>query len=110
MKQDAFDERKGISCILANTEKGVELCNKLTDRIWLSKSSYDKIARKNGQLSHPSVQSSRRKIIMELYEKTGYDGVEKWFHKKYRKQIVVHSVYNAIPRKVRVALKNIIKK
>lgn len=110
LKQDAFDERKGISCILANTEKGVELCNKLTDRIWLSKSSYDKIARKNGQLSHPSVQSSRRKIIMELYEKTGYDGVEKWFHKKYRKQIVVHSVYNAIPRKVRVALKNIIKK
>lgn len=65
---------------------------------------------KTEQLSHPSVQSSRRKIIMELYEKTGYDGVEKWFHKKYRKQIVVHSVYNAIPRKVRVALKNIIKK
>lgn len=47
---------------------------------------------------------------MELYEKAGYDGVEKWFHKKYRKQIAVHSIYNAIPRKVRVALKNIIKK
>ena len=108
-KQDAFDERKGISCILANTEKGVELCKKITDRIWLSESSYDKIAKKNGQLSHPSVQSSRRKIIMELYEKAGYDGVEKWFHKKYRKQIIVHSIYNAIPRKVRVALKSIIK-
>lgn len=26
LKQDAFDERKGISCMLANTEKGVELC------------------------------------------------------------------------------------
>lgn len=46
---------------------------------------------------------------MELYEKAGYDGVEKWFHKKYRKQIIVHSIYNAIPRKVRVALKSIIK-
>ena len=110
LKQDAFDERKGISCILANTEKGVELCEKIMDRIWLSESSYDKIARKNGQLSHPSVQSSRRKIIMGLYERAGYDGVEKWFHKKYRKQIIVHSIYNAIPRKIRVALKSIIKK
>ena len=80
LKQDAFDERKGISCILANTEKGVELCKKLTDRIWLSESSYDKIARKNGQLSHPSVQSSRRKIIMELTKRldmTGWKMVHK---------------------------------
>ncbi len=110
LKQEAFDERKGISCILANTAKGVELCNKLTDRIWLSKSSYDKIARKNGQLSHPSVQSKQRSCIMELYQESGYIGVEKWFRKRYKKQIIVHGVYNVIPRKIRIALKNIITK
>ena len=110
LKQEAFDERKGISCILANTAKGVELCNELTDRIWLSKSSYDKIARKNGQLSHPSVQSKQRSCIMELYQESGYIGVEKWFRKRYKKQIIVHSVYNVIPRKIRIALKNIITK
>ena len=47
---------------------------------------------------------------MGIYEKSGYDGVEKWFHKKYKKQIIMHRIYNAIPRKLRVALKNAIKK
>ena len=110
LKQDAFNERKGISCILANTQKGVELCSKLSDKIWLSESSYDKIAKRNGQLSHPSVQSEKRNNIMELYQDAGYDGVEKWFNKKYKKQIMAHSIYNVIPRKIRIALKNIIKK
>ena len=110
LKQDEFDEKKGISCILVNTQKGVELCENLSDKIYLRKSSYDKIARKNGQLIHPSFQSKQRKNIMELYQKAGYDGVEQWFCKHYRKQIMIHSIYNMIPRKLRIALKSMVKK
>ena len=40
---------------------------------------------------------------MEPYEK-----VEEWFHKVYRKQILVHTIYNKIPRKARLLMKNII--
>ena len=110
LKQSEFDEKKGISCILVNTQKAAELCEKLSDRMYLYESSFMKIAKKNGQLDHPSAKSERRKTVMEIYEKFGYDGVEKWFRKKYKKQIIMHRVYNAIPRKLRVALKNAIKK
>jgi len=110
LKQAEFDERKGISCMLINTQKGIELCGKLSDKIYLSESSFGKIAKKNGQLNHPSIRSERRKIVMEIYQKYGYDGVEKWFHKKYKKQIMIHSIYNVLPRKLRVALKSMIRK
>lgn len=109
LKQSEFDEKKGISCILVNTQKAAELCEKLSDRMYLYESSFMKIAKKNGQLDHPSAKSERRKTVMEIYKKFGYDGVEKWFRKKYKKQIIMHRVYNAIPRKLRVALKNAIK-
>lgn len=110
LRKGEFDERRGISCMLVNTQRGIEMCGKLSDRINLSKSSFEKIATKNGQLSYPSVQSDCRKLIMEIYEKAGYDGVEKWFYKKYKKQIAIHRVYNVLPRKLRVALKNAIQK
>lgn len=110
LKQGEFDEKKGISCILVNTQKAIELCEKLTDKICFHESKFEKIEKKNGQLNHPSVQSERRKIVMKIYGESGYDGIEKWFHKKYKKQIVIHSIYNAVPRKLRVALKNAIKK
>ena len=110
LKQSEFDEKKGISCILVNTQKAAELCEKLSDRMYLYESSFMKIAKKNGQLDHPSTESERRNTVMEIYEKSGYDGVEKWFRKKYKKQIIMHRVYNAIPRKLRMTLKNAIKK
>lgn len=110
LKQVGFDERKGISCILVNSEKGIELCDEISDIMNLSSSSFDKIARKNGQLNYPMAQSNRRNIIMKIYKKLGYDGVEKWFYKRYKKQIVIHSIYNAIPRKIRIIIKKIIVK
>lgn len=110
LKQGDFDEKKGISCVLANTKKGMVLCEKLSDRICLHESLFVKIAKKNGQLNHPSVHSERREMVMEIYEKSGYDGVEKWFHKKYKNQIIMHRIYNTIPRKLRASLKNAIKK
>lgn len=107
LKQNEFDERKGISCIIVNTKNGMELCKKLSDKISLSDSSFDKIAKKNGQLNHPTIQSKRHGTVMEIYDKFGYDGVEKWFHKKYKKQIILHAIYNMIPYKLRFLIKKI---
>ena len=42
------------------------------------------------------------------YKMESYDKVEEWFHKTYRKQILVHTIYNKIPRKARLLMKNII--
>ena len=96
LKQSEFDEKKGISCILVNTQKAAELCEKLSDRMYLYESSFMKIAKKNGQLDHPSTESERRNTVMEIYEKSGDDGVEKWFRKKYKKCICFRLAFSVL--------------
>lgn len=107
--KDKFDERKGISCILANTEKGVNVCEHTEDILQLHESEFDKISHKNGQLNKPSVKGKARKIIFEIYKDDGYGEVENWFKRKYLKQIVVHAAFNRIPRKIRIKIKSLLK-
>ena len=110
LKKDEFDEKKGISCLLVNTEKGRNLCEKISDAIYMYESSFDKISKRNEQLIHPSARSNCRETVMEIYRKNGYKGVEVWFHKKYRKQIAIHTIYNTVPRKLRIMLKVYLKR
>ena len=104
--KNGFDERKGISCILANSEKGIVIFKEIKDLIQLYESSYEKISNKNGQLKVPSKKGKARAEILKIYESGGYPVVEKWFQEKYRKQIVIHTIYNKIPRGLRLSLKN----
>lgn len=55
-----------------------------------------------------SQKTKKRKNIMMRYKMEPYEKVEEWFHKVYRKQILVHTIYNKIPRKARLLMKNII--
>ena len=104
-----YNEKKGISCILANTEKGLDICNNLRDLVQMDESSFEKVSHKNGQLNEPSKKPVNREMILEKYAENGYLEVEEWFKKAYKKQIIVHTIYNAIPRKLRLKLKKIIK-
>lgn len=107
--RNGFDEKKGISCILANSEKGISICKKTKDLLQLHESSYDKISNKNGQLVEPSHLTKERNVILSIYSKSGYSTVEKWFEKTYKNQIVMHTLYHAIPLKLRLCIKRILK-
>lgn len=109
LKRDEYNERFGISCILVNTQKGI-LAYKTLGNLYNDDSSFEKISNKNGQLKHPSKQSDKREKILTLYAKHGYSMVDKWFYQKYRKQLLIHAVYNVIPRGVRVKIKNMLKR
>lgn len=108
LKRDEFDERKGISCFLVNTDKGLAFSKETKTKFYLEESSFSKIKKKNGQLNHASQKTKKRKNIMMRYKMEPYEKVEEWFHKVYRKQILVHTIYNKIPRKARLLMKNII--
>ena len=106
INKNGFDERYGISCLIANTEKGKSFCNELDDYLEKVESKYSKIAKRNKQLNKPSERSPKRDNIMNIYAEKGYEGIEALYRKKYRKQRIVHFVYNKIPRSIR----NVIKK
>lgn len=103
------EEKDGISCVLANTKKGIQICAEVRDVLQESESSLEKVSRRNGQLNSPSKHSKSRSVMMNIYVKKGYKGVDMWFKKKYWWQLIVHAIYNVIPRKVRIRIKLVLR-
>lgn len=109
IKKENLDESKGISCILANTEKGISLCENMEDTLQLYESEFNKVSHKNGQLNRPSSKGIKREKVFAVYKSHGYNGVEKWFRKTYKNKIILYTIYYAVPRKLRLCIKQVLK-
>lgn len=96
-----YDVQKGISCIIVNTAQGEILMDKLRDKLSYNKSTYIKVANRNEQLRHPSKMGKLRMPVMELYRTKGYLAVELFYRKTYRKQRLIHTVFNMLPYSIK---------
>lgn len=67
---------RGISCVLSNTNKGIQLFDEIKSQLYWFESSVDKIMVSNGQLKAPSKHTSMREQVLDTYEKKGYRSVE----------------------------------
>jgi len=76
----SMDINKGISCILVNTEQGNRMIHELGISLVIMSSSFEKVARHNGQLNMPSQCSEKRAMILGLYEKGGYSAIDRWYY------------------------------
>lgn len=108
LKKKQYEEHYGISCILANTDKGIMVCEGINNQI-LAESTFEKVSNKNGQLKEPSRKSIKRDYVLDLYTQNGYRNLDMWFQNSYRRQIMVHSVYNVLPRTIRAKIKRLLK-
>lgn len=109
-KGGIFSERKGISCIILNTEKGIKYLEIFKSALNLSPSSFDKVALHNGQLTNPSHISPYRKEILELYRKQGYKAVEKYFRKRVGIKFHYYRFKSMLPKELKESIKRIIGK
>ncbi|MBU5487425.1 Coenzyme F420 hydrogenase/dehydrogenase, beta subunit C-terminal domain [Clostridium sp. MSJ-8] len=107
LNKEEYDENKGISCALVNTEKGKKLFEGMGKWICLDKSSYEKISRGNGQLKKPSDESKIRNYILNMYVTEGYEKLDKWYKRKNRKKLIAYRMYRMIPTKLRLKIKYI---
>ncbi len=102
LENDKWDEKNGISCVIANTEKGKQYLSSLN--IVTVKSSFDKIAAGNTQLNNPSNPGKRNEIV-ELYKIDGWGGLEKRFNKNIGLKKYAGVLKSLIPQKVKRLLK-----
>lgn len=109
LKKEEYKEEFGISCVLANTSKGIAICEELNN-LTFDESTFEKVSHRNGQLRFPSKRTERRQTILSIYSKYGYPKLERWFFDNYKKQMIIHATYNAIPRNLRIKLKTLLKK
>lgn len=67
-KEQKLDLHHGLSLILANSPKGIEVCSRLQNhKLWLCKADYVKAAQYNTQLNRPSRKGKNRRIVLWLY-------------------------------------------
>lgn len=107
INKDGFEEKYGISCLIANSEKGIEFLKHVQNQIDFCQSDFCKISRHNEQLNYPHKKSDLRDIVMDTYLRGGGLAVEKLYKKKYFKKRIIHFIYNKIPRNIRNCIKKI---
>lgn len=100
---DQLDERKGVSLIIANSEKGLRYI-KNTNVIDKYDSEVEKVARGNAQLNHPTEKGNRDEMI-NLYINKGWSELEEVYREKIGLKKYTSQVKALIPRIVKRKLK-----
>lgn len=100
-----FHPQNGVSCVMINTERGAELFEKAKNRFKTVESEFNKIQRHNDQLRRPAVKHSGREEVLELYRKSGYHAVEKWYRKHIGMKYIIYTLWNKFPVGARKLLK-----
>lgn len=103
-----FDIKKGVSCILINTEKGRRLLENVKDNFVILTSTLDKVMARNANLNHCCSEPTKRKLILDKY-KSGYSDFYMFYKKDSRKKVISEKAKDIIPYRIKRFLKQIIK-
>lgn len=89
------DEKKGISLILINTAKGMNLFEKVNGEMILEERTLEEAKHGNGQLNKPSDKKIENEKIREDYIKYGYKKAmdnQKSFKDRFRESILYYAL------------------
>lgn len=100
-----IEEKKGVSCVLVNSEIGKELIKQYSNGILIKESEFFKAARRNKQLNRPSEEKETRKEFLDVYKERGYEGLEKKYIKKIGIKKYLYYIWQMIPRRYKEKLK-----
>ena len=100
-----FFSTKGVSCVLINTDKGINAWNSSASLFYTLESEFERVARHNGNLLHPTVRKNdvRDSIYIGINE-------ENWFADKFAgsfRPSLVAKVKNLLPMWIRLIIKKI---
>lgn len=100
-----LDCQKGVSCLIINNEQGRRLLQFYGKGIRIWNSDYEKAAKYNGQLTHPSALKEEREVFLKKYQK-GYAAVARWYKRRLVPIVIKRRIRQMIPRKLKEVIKN----
>lgn len=109
LKSGMIDESKGVSVIIANTEKGKRFIEAHRELFTLCNSTFEKAAHGNAQLNVPTKRSPQREVYLDIYRKGGWKSMEDTFRKKRGIKRYSGYVKSLIPVKLKRVLKRYMK-
>lgn len=84
LEDGRFDTRRGVSCLLVNSDRGLEALGRLGGDLDLLEVSFDDIAKGNAQLRHPSEFPADRSLYLDAFRDGGWDAVEALWRRRER--------------------------
>ena len=78
----------GVSALLINNKKGMELCDKLMEYLELTPSTFEQVRENNGQLCQPIPMSSKREEILEIWINGGAEALARRFKVSNKEKIL----------------------
>lgn len=104
--ESGLDYKNGISCLIVNTEHGIQVLEKYKSDLRLLDSAFEKTAKENGQLNHPSnLNVEKRTLVFNLY-KQNYKAVEN----SLKNILILNKLKKLIPIRLKKFIKKILKK
>ncbi len=107
--KNGINESKGVSVIIASTQKGIDIVEENKKLFQIYESSFEKASRGNQQLKRPSKYNPKREEILQLYAESGWEAVEARFNKNIGMKKYTGYIKSLIPNGVKRQLKKILK-
>lgn len=105
-----FDEKKGISFCLVNSQRGAELFEKISSKINYVDSDFETISMQNGNLLKPTTMPPNRNELMDLYKQNGYEAVDRLYWKKIGYKKIYYFILAKAPRDLKKKIRLLVKK
>ena len=99
-----WDETKGISLLLVNTQKGKSFLENSRIHIEVAPSSFRKISAGNEQLNHPSIDKTNGEIL-KAFETGGWDSIENRFRHNRGLRLYQSQIKSILPTGLKRILK-----
>ncbi len=109
LKNDKINESKGISVIIANTEKGKSFAEAHKELFALYASTFEKAARGNAQLKAPTEYSPQREMYLNIYRKGGWKSVNEKFQKERGLKRYSGHIKTLVPKQLKRLIKMYLK-
>ena len=105
-----IETKNGVSVLLVNSQKGIELIEDLKKYLDLTKSTFELARKQNGQLNRPTAKGNKREEILRTWRDGGYHAVAKEYYRVNKIAIWKSKIKMMLPLSVRKFLKGLIKR
>ena len=106
----SINEEMGISCMVINTKKGINVLEKYKDSFILESSTFEKISAHNACLVKPTEPNDIRQKVLELYKEKGFKGVDEYYWKTVGRKKIYFKILSVAPRGLKKSLKKVLGK
>lgn len=103
-----FDDTKGVSIFLVNTEKGKELLECVKDQLTIDSICLNKVSKYNQNLSGIRNNKIDSLDVKAIYEHAGYSGLHKAYKSELGMKYYRICLSSVIPQKVKAKIKTIV--